>query len=58
MNEWCFRARFCIVKAMLGQRQPGRMRLVMYNVDVDDVVRILDLVYQDSDVYLYSKIYG
>ena len=27
MNDWCFRLRFCTVKAKLGWRQPGRMRL-------------------------------
>ena len=26
MNEWWFRPRFCNVKAILGRRQPGRMR--------------------------------
>ena len=23
MNDWCFRPRFCTVKAILGRRQPG-----------------------------------
>ena len=26
MNDWCFRPRFCTVKALLDRRQPGRMR--------------------------------
>ena len=31
MNEWCFRPRFCTVLAILGRRQPGRMRC-MYSM--------------------------
>ena len=27
MNDWCFRQRFCTVKAILGRRQPGRSSL-------------------------------
>ena len=28
MNEWCFKPLFCTVKAILGRRQPGRMRFI------------------------------
>ena len=28
-NDWCFRPRFCTVKAILGQRQPGRIRGIL-----------------------------
>ena len=29
MNDWCFRSWFSTVRAILGRRQPGRMRLIL-----------------------------
>ena len=29
MNEWCFRPRFCICKAIMGWGQPGLMRWIL-----------------------------
>ena len=37
MNDWCFRPRFCTVKAILGRRQPGRRRnkVLGWGVEID-----------------------
>ena len=44
MNEWCFRSRFCTVKAILGWRQHGRMRTKAYHTEVISV-QILFFIY-------------
>ena len=30
MTDWCFRPRFCTVKAILARRQHGRMRILLW----------------------------
>ena len=50
-NEWCFRPRFCTVKAILGRRQPGRMRwILLWNMSLAQD-RSLDLLASSPACY-------
>ena len=51
INDWCFRPRFCTVEAILGLRQPGRMRWSLLCIMPLAQHRSLDLLASSSERY-------
>ena len=51
MNEWCFRPRFCTMKAILGWGQPGLMRWILLWIMPLVQDRLLDLLTSSPACY-------